>query len=48
MKLAKPDSSTKPWTIFATKNILLVTRDQMEVMNNYNVSISDFALLNRS
>ena len=47
-RLDKLDSSTDSWTIFAIKNILLVNKDKMEVINNYNANTSNFALPSRS
>ena len=46
--LDKLDSSTDSWTIFAIKNILLVNKVRMKVINNYNASTSNFALPSRS
>ena len=46
--LDKLDSSTNSWTIFAIKNILLVNKVKMEVINNYNENTSNFALPSRS
>ena len=42
-RLDKLDSRKNSWTIIAIKNILLVSKVKMEVMNNYNANISDFA-----
>ena len=47
-RLDKLDSSTDSWTIFAIKNILLVNKVRMKVINNYNASTSNFALPSRS
>ena len=43
-KLDKLDSSANSWTIFAIKNILLVNKVKMVVINNYNASTLNFAL----
>ena len=43
-RLDKLDSSTNSWTIFAIKNILLVNKVKMKVINNYNASTSNIAL----
>ena len=47
-RLVKLDSSTDSWTIFAIKNILLVNKIKIKVINNYNANTSDFALPSRS
>ena len=46
--LDKLDSSTDSWTIFAIKNILLVNKVRMKVINNCNTNTSNFALPSRS
>ena len=47
-RLDKLESRTDSWTIFAIKNILLVNKVEMEVINNYNANTSNFALPSQS